>query len=96
VVESLRAAASRLPGALAEGALDLAVGVSLGDCFALVVLAAALGETELDLRFAVLEVEAQRDQGEALLTDLVLNLVDLLLVEQEAAGAARLVAEERR
>ena len=45
-----------------ERALDLAVGVALGDVAPLVALLLAAGECELDLRAAVLEVEAHRER----------------------------------
>src|SRR5262250_1561663 len=52
-----------------ERALDVALGVALGDVAALVALLLPPRERDLELRPAVLEVEAGRHQGEASLVD---------------------------
>src|SRR4051794_10801446 len=72
----------------AEGLLLLPVGLPLGERGALVPGLLALRERDLDLRPAVLEVERQRDDGEALLADPALDLVDLDPVEEQLALAA--------
>src|SRR5215218_3151336 len=70
----------------------LAFGVALGDRLALVVGALAPGQAQLDLDQLVLEVDAQRDQGQAALVDPGRQLLDLLAVEQQLARPGRLVA----
>ena len=75
----------------ADGLLLLALGLAVGERVALVVGLLALGQPDLDLGAAVLEVERQRDQGVALVADLALDLGDLGLVEQQLAAAARRV-----
>src|SRR3954451_3743292 len=72
----------------AEGLLLLPIGLPLGERGALVPGLLALRERDLDLRPAVLEVERQRDDGEALLADPALDLVDLDPVEEQLALAA--------
>src|SRR5690242_20375305 len=72
----------------ADGLLGLAVGLALGERVPLVPRLLALGERDLDLRPAVLEVERQGYDGQALLVDAALDLVDLVAVEEELALAA--------
>src|SRR3954465_13015148 len=60
--------------------LDLPVGLALGEGGALVPGLLALGERDLDLGPAVLEVERERDDREALLVHAPLDLVDLIAV----------------
>src|SRR5688500_13627814 len=57
--------------------LDLALGGALGDGVPLVPRLLALADADLDLGAAVEEVERQRDDGQALLADAALDLVDL-------------------
>ena len=91
--ERRRAPGSPLrPGAGLADPGHLAFGVALGQGLALVVGALAPGQAQLDLDQVALEVDAQGDQGEAALVDAGRQLVDLLAVEQELAGAGRLVA----
>src|SRR4051794_27249070 len=75
-----------------HGALGVHVGVSLGDGLALVVRLAAAAHAELELGPAALEVQRQRHQREVLLVDPLLDLVDLVLVQEQLAGALELVA----
>ena len=72
-----------------EGLLLLAVGLAGGQRLALVPGLLALGERDLDLGAPVLEVQGGRDDGEALLVDLALDLLDLVAVEQQLALASR-------
>ena len=51
--------------AVGDGAVDLAAHLALADGVALVVVLLAARQAELDLGAAVLEVEPQRDQGQA-------------------------------
>ena len=74
--------AVRLLAAAAPGhrAVGLAARVALGDRLPLVVRPLATGEGDLDLRPAVLEVQRQRDEGEAALLRLPDELGDLVPV----------------
>ena len=63
--------------------------VALGEHLALVVVALALGQADLDLGPPVLEVDAQRHEGQTLLLGLARDLVDLVVVEQQLAAADR-------
>src|SRR3954452_23192909 len=69
-----------------HGLLILALRLTVGQRVPLVVGLLALGEPDLDLRAAVLEVQGQRDQRVALVADLALDLGDLGLVEQQLAA----------
>ena len=51
--------------ALASGLIDTAIGFALGDGLPLIVALAPPGEAELDLGAVVLDIHAQRDDGEA-------------------------------
>jgi len=55
---------------LSQGTLDVSLRFTFGDGVALVVLAAAAGDSDLNLGKAVLEVESQRYQSQAFLLDL--------------------------
>ena len=79
--------ADRCSAAALQRALDLALGVALGDDAALVGALAAAREGDLDLHAAVLEVHADRDEREALLAHLPVQRVDLAAVEEELAVA---------
>src|SRR5262245_49899428 len=78
----------------AEGAFELPLGVPLGQLVPLVGLVAALPEAELDLGPSVAEVQAQRDEGEALQGDAGLQPVDLVPVEQQLAPAVGFVGAD--
>src|SRR3954469_18366913 len=83
---------ARSPAALhvpAEGLLDLAAGVPLGEVVPLVVGLLALRERERGLDLAVLEVQVQRDEREPALLDLPDQLVDLAAVHEHLALATR-------
>src|SRR5215218_7662487 len=80
------------PGCGPSGPGHLALGVPLGQGLALVVGPLASGQAELHLDQLVLEVDAQRDQGQAALLDPRRQLVDLLAVEQELARPGGLMA----
>src|SRR3954453_19633134 len=73
----------------AERLLHLALGLALADRLPLVMCLAAAGESELDLRVPVAEVQLQRDQREAALLGLAEEPLDLLLVQQQLALAPR-------
>src|SRR3954469_23818024 len=66
-----------------HGALGLAAVLPLAQRLPLVVLALALGDGDLDLGPAVLEVDLERDEGVAALLHPVADLEDLLLVEEQ-------------
>ena len=70
----------------AQRLLLLAVGLLLGEGVPLVVGLLAAGQRELDLGAAVLEVQRERDQREAALVDLALELVDLVRGASAACG----------
>ena len=95
---SERAAAVGSVGTAAQRPLGLALGVACGEGLALVVVALAPRQPELDLRPPLLEVDAERDERQALLLGLARDLVDLVVVEQELAAPDRiqLAAGERR
>jgi hypothetical protein len=73
--------------AAGDGGLGFVIAFSflLGGAF--VVLLLALGEGELAFDAAVAEVEADGDEGEALLAGGGFELAELLLVDEEFAGA---------
>src|SRR5215472_3917360 len=77
----------------ADGALHLALRVGLGKRLALVVLALAAAEPDLDLGVVAREVHAQRDQRVAALADLADQARDLLRVQQQLARPPRLVVD---
>ncbi len=68
-----------------DGPLHVPVGLALRDVAALVSPLFTPGESELDLRPAVLEVELRRDERQALLGDLARQGIDLVPVEEELA-----------
>src|SRR5438552_1900143 len=65
-----------------ELALDVALSLALADGLALVVELLTLGQPQLQLGPAGLQVHAERDQREALDLDPLGQLADLLLVQQ--------------
>ena len=86
LVHRERESALHALGAAAGVALDLAVGVPLGQRLPLVVLLLAAAETEFDLGPTVDEVHRQRNQRVSAFADLAGELVDLLPVQQQLAG----------
>src|SRR5690349_13516738 len=84
---------STLPAleASAEFAGGFPVGVPLGDRLPLVIRASAPREGELDLRPALFEIDRQWYEGQPVLAYLVEDPVDLDPVQQQLAGAPRLV-----
>src|SRR5207249_10743160 len=82
------------PQLAARCALDLSLGVALRDRLALVVLALATAQPDLDLGTIAREVHAQRDERVALLTHLADEARDLLAVQKQLARAHRLVVHE--
>src|SRR4051794_20214105 len=95
-VPSLRARPSRSMSAAAlrvgELAGDLPSRVAIGDLAASVVSLLAPGQTELDLRSTLAgEVQAERDEREALRSGPAEELVDLGPPEEQLALALRLV-----
>ncbi len=75
-----------------ERALDLPLRVPVRNHAALVGALATLGDRELDLHAAVLEVHADGNERQALLTHLPVERVDLLAVEQKLPVPVRLMA----
>src|SRR5258706_6173079 len=73
--------------------LDVAICLASGDVFTLIVELLAARQPQLDLGAAALEVDPQRDQGEALALDLAGDAVDLAAMEQQLAWASRLMIE---
>ena len=80
-------------GLALHGAIHLAFHFALADRVALVVLLLAARQRQLDLGAPVLEVEAQRHQGEAAFFHFAGEARDLIAVQEQLAGAHRLVAE---
>src|SRR3989338_4610211 len=77
---------------VAHQARLLAVPVALLYRRPLVLMAAALGDRQLDLGDAsIIEVDAERHKGHALAVNLAQQPVDLALVHQELAGGPGLV-----
>ena len=68
---------------MALGAVHLALLLALHEFPALVIGVAALGQSDLDLREAVDEVDLERDEGEALFVDLAGQPIDLASVNQQ-------------
>ena len=73
---------------LLHSPVDLTLGVTLSRGLSFVVKLFALAQAHLDLHPAALEVDAQGDQGIAVLLDLAEQAHDLALVHQQTAGAA--------
>ena len=61
------------------------------DGFALVVLLLSLAQRQGDLRPTILEVELQRNQGQAALLDRTDHLLDFSAVQQELPATDRIV-----
>src|SRR5512133_2455634 len=74
-----------------KGALDGALGVALGDVAALIALLLAPRECDLELRAAVLEVEAGRHERQPLLVDGPDQGIDLAPVQEELPVAVGVV-----
>ena len=70
-----------------ERALDLPLGVPVGDVAALVLPLLAAGQRELDLDAALLEVEPRRNQRQTLLAHLAPEIVDLVAMQEQLAVA---------
>src|SRR2546428_1901117 len=64
-------------------ALDLALGLALGDRLTLLELPLAPSQAELDLRKAVHEIHAHRHEREPLLIHLAREVRDLAVVQQQ-------------
>src|SRR5579859_775948 len=79
------------PVGFLDRALDLALGIALGDRVALVVLALALCQRQLQLDLAVLVVQPEWDQRVAAHARLGREPADLPRVQQEFARPPRLV-----
>ena len=73
---------------------DLALGVPLGGGVPLVVVLLAPAQADLQLHPGVLEVDAERDQGQAVLLHHGLQLADLPLVHQQPPGADGVFVED--
>src|SRR5579864_7629961 len=82
------------PRSAARRALDLSLGIALRDRLALVVLALAARQPDLDLRAIAREVNAQRNERVALLPHLADEARDLLVMEQQLARAQWLVVHQ--
>src|ERR1700736_5000497 len=80
-----------LTGVATDGAVHLALGVTLGDALALVPGLLALDQRHLDLGPPVAEVEPQWHQRQPLPADLAEELDDLALVQEQPAAAGGLV-----
>src|SRR4029079_13841837 len=78
-------------GRAAVRPLGLTVGVALSEIGALDRAALAARQRQLALPLAVGEVQRQRHEREPALADLADEPLDLLFVQQQLAGAARLV-----
>ena len=83
-----------LPVFLADGPLHFALGVALGDGVPLVIGLFALAQAQLHLHTAVLEIQAQGDQGIAVLLLQIVELADLPLVHQQPLGPVRVLVED--
>ena len=75
-------------------AVDLALRIAFGAALTLVVKLLALAETKLDLDPAVLEIERQRNQGDAILHDAGLELDNLTLVHQQTPRPYRVTVKD--
>jgi len=75
-------------------ALDLPVGVPLGDGIPLVVLRFALAQAQLQLHAAVFEVDFQGNEGVPLAHDEGIQFADFALVHQELLGTHGVAVED--
>ena len=73
---------------LLHSPVDLTLGVTLGRSLSFVVELLALAEADLHLHPAAFQVDAQGDQGKAVLLDLAEQPHNLPAVHQQTAGAA--------
>ena len=83
-----------LASALFHGPVHIPLGVPHRRGLPFVMELFALAEPQLHLYQAVLEIDGQWDQRGAVLLDLGLELPDLPLVHQQAAGAHRVTVED--
>src|SRR5699024_3376538 len=65
----------------AKHSLVLAIGLFLAQCPALIVLLLAPSQSDLDLGFTVLEIQAQRDNGQALGLRALVQTSNLMAVQ---------------
>src|SRR2546423_3946918 len=72
-------------------ALELAPHVALGDLASPIAAVLAARQRQLDLRVRALEVDPGRNQGQAALLRLADQALDLLPVQEQLAGALRVV-----
>src|SRR5437660_950025 len=77
-----------------HGSRDFPLGVPFRDRLALVELALASGQADLDLCMIAGEVNAQRDERVTLLLHLADQARDLLAVQQELARAQRVMVHD--
>src|SRR5438445_342268 len=77
-----------------HGSRDFPLGVPFRDRLALVELALASGQADLDLGMVAGEVNAQRDERVTLLLHLADQARDLLAVQQELARAQRVMVHD--
>src|SRR5262245_52663664 len=82
---------SAAPARVGQLALHVPARVARGDLPSPIVLLLATGQPELQLRLAAREVQPERDQRQALRLGLAQELVDLRAMEEQLAGAFRLV-----
>src|SRR5690348_6213176 len=77
---------------MAEQAPLLPLPVAFLDRIPLVVRLLAAGERDLDLRLSLrVEIDGQRDDGQALPVDRAMQFVDLALLQEQLSPAARFV-----
>src|SRR5215472_15574428 len=89
--QAVRARASRSRSAAAGDAFDFPADFALFDRFALVMQLFSTAEAELHLCEPALEIDAQRDERQALLLKRAGQALDLARVEQQLSVARRLV-----
>src|SRR3954469_25512261 len=78
-----------------HGAVDVAVGLALRDVAALVAQLLAARDGELGFDLPVLEVEARRDERQALLADHAVERIDLTAVREQLARPVGIVRAAR-
>src|SRR5579871_657060 len=81
--------------AAAHGALDFALGVALGNGFALVIELLAPAEADFDLGMIALEIELEGNQCQPLCLHLADQIVDLAAMQQQLAVAQGVVVHVR-
>src|SRR2546425_2342638 len=75
----------KLPGSVSAGifAAHMSLGIALGDCLSLVVIFLSTGDSQLHFCDFLVEINSERNEGQALLRKFAEHPTDLLLMEEQ-------------